>query len=62
MKKLNIFKVTNKKTSSQAEFSSDNSISSDAKGTTSGDGTILRIVSKKEVVSKCLGSKKLTFN
>ena len=54
MKKLNIFKVTNKKTSSQAEFSSDNSISSDAKGATSGDGTILRIVSKKEVVSKCL--------
>ena len=52
MKKLNIFKVTNKKTSSQTDFSSDNSTSSDAKEATSGNGTILRIVSKKEVVSK----------
>ena len=52
MKRLNIFKVTNKKTSNQADFSGDSSISSDTNLPTSGDGTILRIVSKKEVVSR----------
>ena len=59
MKKLNLFRVTNKKTSSHKDLSKDSSFSLCSNSSASGDGTILRIVSQKEVVSNILSFKQL---